>query len=177
MTGGPGSEVVVSPVGPDDWAAWSALRLRALRTDPDAFGAALEREEGYTEDDWREALGTLDARVARVGGTPVGLGASYDDGPGHAAVVAMWVAPQARGHGLGTRILAEVLAPLTARGLTVRLWVAEANPARRVYARAGFVDTGEVAPIRPGATLTKSRMVLLTRSEPAPGQRPVPPRA
>jgi hypothetical protein len=40
------------------------------------------------------------------------------------------------------------------------LWVADGNPARRLYEHAGFVATGEQAPIRPGATATKSLLVL-----------------
>lgn len=151
------STVEIVPLRPDRWETWRDLRLRALATDPDAFGAALAIEAGHTEPDWRATLTHLRAVVALDGDVPVGIGATYPDGEDH-AVVAMWVVPEARGHGIGTVLLNHVLDSLTGRPGSVVLWVADGNPARRLYERAGFVDTGERAPIRPGASLGKARL-------------------
>ena len=150
---------LVKVVGEDEWELWRDLRHRLLTTDPDALGASLEREQSYDEAAWRSRLAGGRAVVAWLDGVPVGMGASYEEEPGVHAVVSMWVVPEHRGRGIGRRVLEDVLAavPVEAR---VLLWVADGHPARELYARAGFVETGERAPIRPGATSMKTRMEL-----------------
>lgn len=145
---------------PDDWAEWRAVRLRALAADPDAFGSALHREQHWSEADWRQRLADGRTLVARVDGRPVATAGWTVREPGWGDVVAMWVDPAHRGRGLGRRLLRTVVAAVQAEGLQVRLWVADGNPARHLYERAGFVATGEQGPIRPGATTTKSRLTL-----------------
>jgi ribosomal protein S18 acetylase RimI-like enzyme len=157
--------VAVVAATPDDWAAWRDLRRRALTDAPDAFGASLEREQGYTEQDWRSRLEggrcVLARTVDEPGGETVGMGGSYEEEPGTWAVVSMWVAPEVRGQGVGGRILEAVLSRPRTDGSRVQLWVADGNlAARRVYERAGFEATEEREPIRPGASLQKQRMVL-----------------
>ena len=150
------------PVTEDDWELWRDLRARVLRTDPDAFGSTLERERGFTEDDWRHRLRHGRSFVAWVDGAPVAMGGWSDAEPGVCSVVSMWVDPACRGRGIGAGILDAVLASVPA-GADVRLWVADGNPARDLYARAGFRATGEVAPLRPGSSATKTRMVWAGR--------------
>jgi len=60
-------------------------------------------------------------------------------------------------------ILDDVLSAVPS-GNRVLLWVTDGNSsARRLYERAGFVDTGEQEPLRPGSPLTKCEMELLRR--------------
>ncbi len=47
-----------------------------------------------------------------------------------------------QGRGLGTVLIRDVLAEARAGGLPVTLQVNRANPARRLYERLGFVETG-----------------------------------
>jgi GNAT superfamily N-acetyltransferase len=147
-------------MGPDDWLEWREIRLRALTVDPDAFGSALEREQGWSEADWRRRLADRHDRVARLDGVAVATAGWFVREPGWGDVVAMWVDPAHRGQGLGRLLLDSTVADVRAAGLRVRLWVADGNPARAMYERAGFVATGERAPVRPGATLRKSLLVL-----------------
>ena len=51
--------------------------------------------------------------------------------------------PEYRGRGLGTAIVAAIVAEAKARGLPVALQVLKVNPARRLYERLGFVLTGQ----------------------------------
>lgn len=51
--------------------------------------------------------------------------------------------PEHRGGGIGGAILADLIADAHAAGRTVVLHVDPANPARRLYARLGFVEAGE----------------------------------
>ena len=56
-------------LGPDDWEAFREIRLRSLADSPDAFGSTLEREQAFTEDDWRRRLsGPVYAVTTRAGG-------------------------------------------------------------------------------------------------------------
>lgn len=66
------------------------------------------------------------------------------DRPGDANLLSMGILPGFRGQGLGQRFLLEVLDNLRGHGLTgVTLMVADDNRrARKVYADAGFVETG-----------------------------------
>ena len=154
-----GGQVDLRPVTEDDWELWRDLRSRVLVTDPDAFGSTLEREQAFTQSDWRARVGHGRAFVAWLDGRPVGMGGFVPEDSGSCSVVAMWVAPESRGLGIGRRLLEQVLDAVPA-GREVLLWVADGNPARHLYTRAGFVDTGETAPLRPGSPVTKSRMAL-----------------
>ena len=53
--------------------------------------------------------------------------------------------PDARGHGIGTRVLRDLLARAERNGQSVTLWVVRNNPARTLYERLGFRITGEDA--------------------------------
>ena len=151
--------LVVRRALPEDWASWRDLRLRALRTDPDAFGAAWERERDFTEADWRARLASGYAVLALDRSEPVGLGGRFSPAPGVSCVVAMWVVAEHRGRGVGRRVLEAVLANTPAADRVV-LWVAVGNPARHLYESVGFVATGGCEPIRPGAALLKHELEL-----------------
>ncbi|QIK65842.1 GNAT family N-acetyltransferase [Nocardioides sp. HDW12B] len=146
---------------PEDWRAWREVRLRGLRSDPDAFGSAWQREQDFTEQQWRERLATSYAVLARVGAAvqaePVATGGLVIPTPGVSQVVAMWTAPEHRGRGVGRAVL-EHLVGAVPRGDRLVLWVADQNPAERLYRDLGFAPTGAREPIRPGATLMKSEM-------------------
>lgn len=144
-------------LAPDDWAGWRDIRLRALADTPDAFGSTLELERTFTEADWRSRLSGATV-VASSGGEPVGCGAVFENRPGHAAVVAMWVEPAYRGQGLSRRILDDLVGWARERGLTVEIGVSRASPtahaARAAYESYGFVHTGRTHPLRPASPHT-----------------------
>jgi predicted GNAT family acetyltransferase len=141
-------------LGPDDWETFRDVRLRSLADSPDAFGSTLEREQAFTEADWRQRVSGPVYVVLDPG--PVAVGGMFDsDGVGH--VWGMWTDPAHRGRGHARRIL-DVLTPLHD---VVQLHVNLANPAARsVYERCGFVGTGEVEPLRPGSEQRMELMVL-----------------
>jgi RimJ/RimL family protein N-acetyltransferase len=146
---------VIRPLEAADTAAFQALRLRGLRESPEAFGSTYEEEAGVP-------VGEVAARLARgAGGEDVVFGAV--DGEGvlvgvaglrrdshrkarhRAHVWGMYVAPEARGRGLGRALLESLIAH--ARTLTgvERLTlsvVPENHAARSLYLRLGFVAYG-----------------------------------
>lgn len=128
------------------------LRLRSLQGDPSSFGSTYETEAAYSEQDWRQrasgdAVGDEHATlIARQGEEPVGIVAAYrdDDDRRLFHVVAMWVAPEARGAGIGRLLLGEIEAWIEVCGGTaVQLSVTkEASAARQLYVSAGYEPDG-----------------------------------
>ena len=132
----------VREVGPDDWAIWRLLRQRSLVEDPQAFAASAEHLTGDqdSEENWRDRLARPGAHfVAEHGVAPVGLVAvrPNDDDDGQ-QLVSMWVAPAARGHGVGRALVGRVISAVAGRPLWLR--VIDGNEtAIRLYQRCGFV--------------------------------------
>ena len=46
------SEITVTTVTPQDWAAFKAVRLDALRDSPAAFSATLAEEAAFSDQEW-----------------------------------------------------------------------------------------------------------------------------
>jgi ribosomal protein S18 acetylase RimI-like enzyme len=90
-------------------------------------------------------------------GTVVGAatGAEFDAEPGVAHLYAMWVAPHARGVGVGGALVDAVVAWARDRGCArLVLSVTETNEAaRHFYEACGFADTGERRALREGSDL------------------------
>jgi GNAT superfamily N-acetyltransferase len=151
----------------DDWRLWRGLRLQALAQDPDAFGARLADWEGAgdREDRWRGRLSIPCGHdvIAWFGERPCGMASGVPAEHGQwVTLISMWVAPIARGHGVGDTLVAEVVRWARDVGsVGVRLDVAEGNhAARRLYERHGFQLTGEVGDIMPDGVTRQLVMTL-----------------
>jgi GNAT superfamily N-acetyltransferase len=153
-------EVTLHVPHPDEWLRWRTIRLRSLEQDPDAFGSTYEREIAHTENDWRQRLAIAMTVLASLDGADVGAGAGFEDAPGTLMVVAMWTDPAVRGRGVGRAVLQHVVGLAHERGRQAHLWVAEGNPAQRLYESAGFVLDGGREPLREGSKLMMRHLVL-----------------
>jgi ribosomal protein S18 acetylase RimI-like enzyme len=133
------------------------LRLRALRDAPQAFAATLAESRARPAERWEAwardgAVGDTQVTVVAVEGDR-GLGMVscrlLDDPPGAAWLEAMWVDPGTRRTGLGAALIEAVAAWSRERGATrLDLSVTEGNdPARALYASAGFAETGRRRPL------------------------------
>ena len=148
------------------------VRLRSLATDPSSFASTYAREAAFAEDEWSDwAAGDASGDekttlLAMRGRDPVGLVAAYRDERERNTfhVVAMWVAPEARGGGIGRRLLGEIEAWVSSSGGTcVQLRVADgALAARRLYEAAGYRPDGECSesPHTPEISLVSLRKQL-----------------
>jgi ribosomal protein S18 acetylase RimI-like enzyme len=76
-----------------------------------------------------------------VDGQPVGQ-LRVDRRPDAIHVVDVSLLPQARGRGIGTRVITTLLDEARAAGLAVTLAVFEHSRARGLYERLGFAETG-----------------------------------
>jgi len=148
----------------DDWAIFRELRLRSLLDSPEAFGSTYGDESSWTERAWRDwAAGRWRDGTAVVfaghgdDGPAVGTatGAEYEAEGGVAHVYAMWVAPDARGAGVGRALLDAVAGWARDRGCDrLVLSVTESNEtARCFYEECGFVDTGKREVLREGSEM------------------------
>jgi ribosomal protein S18 acetylase RimI-like enzyme len=148
--------MVIRILTAEDAAAYQALRLRGLRESPASFGSTYENEAGTP-------LQEIAGRLARgAGGDDVTFGAFDDDGGAlvglaslgrgtslktrHRAVVwGMYVAPEARGRGVGHALMDALIAHARTLGGVERLTLGVESgnaPARALYQSLGFVTYG-----------------------------------
>lgn len=135
-------------VGPDDWAAWRALRLEALLDTPIGFVRTHQESAALSEPGWR-------AWLSRPGGfwlvrsdeQPVAMAAVWEE-DGTAWLGAVYVRPAARGGGLLARLVDAAAGWARDRGHdALVLEVHEDNArARAAYLRLGFAPTGATRP-------------------------------
>jgi GNAT superfamily N-acetyltransferase len=160
-------DVTIRRITPDDGELLADLRLRALADAPDAFSSTHAEASRQSADDWtdlarRRAAGHREATFfALLGGAPVGLvGGFVRDGSPLVDLVSMWVAPEARRHGVARALIQAVVDWAHDGGYDeVQLWVTEVNDgARKLYEASGFLATGDVDHLRPGSPLTERRM-------------------
>lgn len=154
----------VERLRPGDWQRLKHIRLRALTDAPDAFGSTLEAESALTDGDWQGRLKEehFVTFIASVNSDDVGLvvGGSYDDDAG---IFAMWVAPDARGKGVGDTLISTVVDWAKKNGQKrVLLDVGDLNePAIKLYARNGFEPTGQTSTLPPPRSHIKEHRRIL----------------
>jgi ribosomal protein S18 acetylase RimI-like enzyme len=148
--------VVVRRLVPDDWETLRDVRLAALLDAPYAFLSTYAEVSRWDEPTWRARPVNAAMFGGWVDGRPLGMvglipAAASDDPSGGCALVAMWVAPDARGSGLAGALIDAAVAQAEQSGApSVVLEVAPGNDrAERVYRRHGFVPVDD-APHGPG---------------------------
>ena len=141
---------------PDDWTTWRELRLAALAEAPQAFGARLAdwQGDGDLEERWRGRLSIPGSHnvVAVLDGKAVGMASGVPTSQsGSVELISMWVAPEARGRGVGDALMQEIERWARAEDArTLRLSVADDNAgATALYERHGFRRTGEMGDLMP----------------------------
>ena len=153
MEGGRGAAPHLRVLGAEDWAVWRELRLLALRESPYAFASRYADWAQAPEGRWRERLLAADLNVvAELDGRAAGMASGRRDGA-TAELFSLYVAPWARGRGVGDALVRSVLdwagdLGLSATELTVR----DGNRhAFALYRRHGFVDAGPAPDMAQGA--------------------------
>ncbi|RDJ21039.1 GNAT family N-acetyltransferase [Bosea caraganae] len=144
------STILIRPLGPDDSEAFRSLRLAALQSAPEAFGASHAEEAA-------QPLAFFATRLSPESPSQV-FGAFLDDAlVGTAGFLAMnspktrhrgklwgvYVAPAARGHGLGETLVSTVIDHARRHVLVLQANVVTTNRAAyRLYDRLGFEPYG-----------------------------------
>lgn len=136
----------------DDAEEFRTLRLRALREEPTAFGSSWEEENARP----------LEQTVARLQSDGITAFGGFDDagklagmvrllrqdgvkGEHKADIISMYVAPEARGRGMGKMLLEAAIAQARATPGIEQLLLAvntTNTPARNLYLAMGFEPFG-----------------------------------
>ena len=140
---------------PDQWRQVRDLRLAALEDAPDAFWSTVDEERDRPEHEWRAWIererssllvastvddgSARDAAIAAVG--------PHHEEDGVAGLYAVWVAPWARGRGIGAALMEAAIDHAERLGYPrILLDVGDHNgPAIALYGRFGFEPTGRTS--------------------------------
>ena len=160
------SGVFIEQAQISDWRRTRTIRLRALGDMPDAFGSTLEREQLFTDEEWRERLARANAAtfLAKIDGLDIGIVVAAASDDGGAGLYAMWVAPDARGQGVGDKLVTTAVNWARERAFKrITLGVSDFNAAAiRLYERHGFEPTGETGALPPPRThVTEHKRTLV----------------
>jgi len=161
--------MLIRAFAPDEWRLYRDARLAALLDSPDAFGSTHAESAARGDSAWRDRLRTIDAatdvpiaalRDGEVLGMAWATRASVESEIAH--LYQMWVAPNARGEGVGRRILERALDWARTQGVRRMLLAVTIGgaSARRLYESIGFRADGEPEPLQPGSALQVQPMAL-----------------
>jgi RimJ/RimL family protein N-acetyltransferase len=133
--------MIVRPVRKDEWRRVRELRLAALADTPMAFLETLAAARTKSDAEWqagvsRDTEGSVSTKLVAVDDDSwVGTMGACVDAPGRSQLVAVWVAPQARGTAVAASLLEAVVA--WARGVAgcgrLHLWVHEENTRAQAF--------------------------------------------
>lgn len=129
------------------WGAFKNLRLKALKTDPAAFGSSFEEEAKFSDGVWQERL--RNALFALSDGEPVGmLSYVFSNRAKTRHVVniyGVYVTPRQRGLGIGEKLMKQALSDIRKNKHIVKVDLsvnAHLHPAVSLYEKAGFERVG-----------------------------------
>ncbi|MFF7063722.1 GNAT family N-acetyltransferase [Pseudomonas sp. NPDC008258] len=161
---------IVHSVTESDWRAYREIRLRALRESEDAFASTYEHESTREEGEWQARVSAMvssssaQAFFASQHNEVCGLVWCKSSGIEVDVVelFQMWVAPDARGFGVGRALLEHAITWALDRGAQrVRLGVTIAeSPAMHLYRASGFHAVGLPEPLREGSALMSQSLEL-----------------
>jgi ribosomal protein S18 acetylase RimI-like enzyme len=143
------------------------VRLDALRESPASFLSTFAEERQYGQQHWQAELlrgawlvGTGDdaAQAQALLGATRGADIPVDD----RYLSYLWVAPPARGRGVGTTLVTRMLMHLRERDVPrVWLWVLDGNDAaHQLYRKVGFESTGLRKPLHHDPSRIEERLLL-----------------
>jgi dihydropteroate synthase len=160
----------VRALGAGEWRTWRALRLRALASDPDAFGTTAAQAGRQSDAEWCASVEPRPGRqhlVAERCGVAIGMARTRTAPDGlRTRLHSIWVAPEARRGGVARALIEAAVAWAQAGGACeLGLEVAETQHAAvALYQACGFRDSGYRTPLRPGGAIARRHYRLALRT-------------
>lgn len=124
----------------------------------DMVGPLFEQQYRAQQASYGATYPLADHHVVELGGDPIGQ-IRVDRAATSIVLVDISLLPMARNYGIGTHLIESLVDESDYTGMPIELSVATDNPARRLYERLGFVETG--------ADALYARMVRRPGGEPA----------
>jgi len=132
--------MTVRRISADDWRDWRTIRIRSLTEAPEAFVPKLAGVDDR-EAAWRSRIdAALACWIAYDEDQPVGMVAADPMDDGRVQLASMFVGAEARGRGMGSALIGEVIRAAEDRALFLRV-KADNEAALSLYAHTGFVAT------------------------------------
>ena len=132
-------DIRFSPAAPQDLERLIELRVRAMRP-------ALERIGRFDPDRARRRLSEQYrpqfTRLIWTGEAFAGCVAFAPHAPGRRMLEHFYLEPEMSGQGIGSAVMAALMAEADAEGCVVVLTVVRESDANRLYPRFGFLETG-----------------------------------
>lgn len=141
------NEIALRPVVPEDrpfllrvYAGTRDVELEPVPWTGEQKAAFLAQQFAAQTADYERRHGDASFDVILVAGVPAGrLIVTRSETAMHVVDIALL--PEHRGHGIGTRLLRELIAEAGSRPLSIHVEIM--NPARALYDRLGFVPVSE----------------------------------
>ncbi|MFO0756525.1 MAG: GNAT family N-acetyltransferase [Byssovorax sp.] len=144
----PSAPLTLRPEGPGDeafclalFASTRAAEIACLGGAPGVAEAFVRMQHAAQQRGHRAQHPDAERAIVLRAGEPIGS-IVIDRGSEAFVLVDVTLVPGERGRGTGARLLGALLDEARAAGREVRLHVVRENPARRLYARLGFVSSG-----------------------------------
>jgi ribosomal protein S18 acetylase RimI-like enzyme len=156
-------------ITPANALVFKTIRLRALRSDPTAFGSTYAKESQLADEEWvnRSHRWNGDGAIGYLafdGENACGLVACYTDEQDlqRVHVISMWVDPARRHAGVGRALIQGLQSwALSRKMLELKLMVTSVNDnAIRFYERLGFRMSGKTGPYPNDPAITEYEMLL-----------------
>lgn len=144
-------EAEIVKLTPDDWELLKDMRLRALQTDPLAFGRTYNEELQLRDEDWKEKLAEPDSewffskkddKFIAMAGIHFAKRATIQH---RAEIVGVFVEPEYRKQGIGEDLMRKIIAKLKANSRTAKIELnvrTPQEPAIEMYKKLGFRTVG-----------------------------------
>jgi GNAT superfamily N-acetyltransferase len=142
------TRIAVRRVEPDEWQTFREIRLAALADAPYAYLTTLAEARTHPDELWRDRIADSPHFLAFVDGKALGMTVVIATDTGR-QLVAVWVAPEARGSGVIEALIDSAVTWSRQQGdAELGLWVVDGNErAERAYSRYGFRRTGRTLPV------------------------------
>ena len=145
------NQVIVSLLSKDEWERLRSIRLRALKENPEAFGADFNEVQSRSKEDWLKDYNKEDYLVASINGTDVGMLYIEVLNGDHGAtcwIGGCWTDPAYRGKGVMRALFNYIDKHAVAKDWTrqgLGVWV-DNSTAIKAYENLGFSFAGEKMP-------------------------------
>lgn len=150
------NSIIITTIPVDDWQKYRDLRLEALKDSPTAFASSYQDELPTPDEKWKERLqNALDEKTdfmlfAKSGEKLVGMAGAFRNQKikvRHIATIyGVYVNPQFRSQGLGTKLLESLISKLKKHPQIVKIKISAVTKnsgALKLYQKLGFSVVGK----------------------------------